>query len=246
MSNAADSSEGSETEASVSSGARKRWVGAGTHVVRQGECIYSIAWKAGLSWEVVWNDPANAGLKEAREDPGVLLPGDLVTLPPRTPPQLLDLDVGQTNEFSVQVPEMDLRLVLSDDNGPRSGVRYKLEIDGAVHEASTGRDGKICVPIRPDTRFGKLTLGEGESAEVFRVELGAIDPIDSITGVQSRLANLGYSVGPIDGILGSHTARAIREFQKDAGVTVTGKLDSSTLERLEQAYSGSNGEGERR
>jgi hypothetical protein len=50
--------------------------------------------------------------------------------------------------------------------------------------------------------------------------------------VQSALADRGYYDGPIDGIIGSGTRRAVRAFQRDNGLPVTGRIDRRLLNAL--------------
>ena len=50
------------------------------HVIQQGETIASLALQYGFFPDTIWNDSANAELKRSRQDPHVLLPGDLVTV----------------------------------------------------------------------------------------------------------------------------------------------------------------------
>jgi hypothetical protein len=49
---------------------------------------------------------------------------------------------------------------------------------------------------------------------------------------QSQLANLGYYTGAIDGAFGPLTSQALRQFQSDYGLPITGRLDRATLESL--------------
>ena len=49
---------------------------------------------------------------------------------------------------------------------------------------------------------------------------------------QARLARLGYYPGPIDGDFGPMTSRAIRSYQADYGLPITGRLDYRTRASL--------------
>ncbi|MDH3472728.1 MAG: SEL1-like repeat protein [Rhodospirillales bacterium] len=49
----------------------------------------------------------------------------------------------------------------------------------------------------------------------------------SIREVQEDLATLGYDPGPADGKIGPRTRRAIRAFESDSGLSVTGEISAS-------------------
>lgn len=49
---------------------------------------------------------------------------------------------------------------------------------------------------------------------------------------QKRLKDLGYDPGPIDGMWGGKTQRAVKEFQKGNDLSVTGQLDEETKIKL--------------
>ncbi len=53
--------------------------------------------------------------------------------------------------------------------------------------------------------------------------------------VQWQLADLGFTPGPIDGLLGPLTREAIRRFQTSQGLEATGAIDFDLLDRLQQA-----------
>jgi hypothetical protein len=50
--------------------------------------------------------------------------------------------------------------------------------------------------------------------------------------VQSALAKRGYYRGPIDGVIGTRSRRAIRGFQNDQGLPVTGSIDGKLIKTL--------------
>ena len=51
--------------------------------------------------------------------------------------------------------------------------------------------------------------------------------------VQQALAELGYYTGPIDGIIGRGSRSALRAYQADYGLPVTGRIDRPTLDALD-------------
>jgi len=58
---------------------------------------------------------------------------------------------------------------------------------------------------------------------------------DDVRGVQQTLLDIGYWPGPIDGILGSRTRAALRQYQKDEDLPATGWLDAGTAQKVEEA-----------
>jgi photosystem II stability/assembly factor-like uncharacterized protein len=57
-------------------------------------------------------------------------------------------------------------------------------------------------------------------------------PNDSVKRAQEALKLAGYDVGTPDGVAGTRTVAALRKFQTDKSIAVTGKLDSATLSAL--------------
>lgn len=54
----------------------------------------------------------------------------------------------------------------------------------------------------------------------------------SVADAQRKLTALGYQPGPADGAMGGRTAAALREFQKDHNLPLTGRLDPQTIAEL--------------
>ena len=58
-----------------------------------------------------------------------------------------------------------------------------------------------------------------------------------VTDIQKGLQNLGYNPGPVDGIYGWRTQRAIRDYQKAHGLIVDGQATPSLKTHIEQNIS---------
>lgn len=54
----------------------------------------------------------------------------------------------------------------------------------------------------------------------------------TVLQAQKKLKELGYDPGRIDGIWGRKTERAVRRFQEDYGLLITGRLDEQTRKKL--------------
>jgi membrane-bound lytic murein transglycosylase B len=58
---------------------------------------------------------------------------------------------------------------------------------------------------------------------------------DEIREIQQRLNSLGFNAGPVDGIPGSGTLRAVRAFQRQIGVPADGYVSPSLLDALRRS-----------
>lgn len=215
-------------------------VGDGDCVVEEGDSIASIAYKSGLFSDTIWNDPANAALKEAREDPEVLLPGDRVTVMEIRPKEVT-CATGKRHVFRRKGVPVKVTLVLEDEDGePFADKPYELTVGERTYTGSTDAQGKIDQPVAPDSKEGTLKVWLDEpgypSPMEYAVHLGKLYPIDDIAGVQQRLRNLGLYEGAADGAAGPETEAAIRAFQKRNGLEETGKMDDATRGKLEEVH----------
>jgi N-acetylmuramoyl-L-alanine amidase len=198
------------------------------HKVKQGECISSIAAQYGLFPETIWDDPANADLKEQRADPNVLSPGDVVVIPDKRAKEETG-GTEQRHRFRRKgVPAM-LRLQIKRDDQPRANVPFVLTVDGTSTNGTTDGDGMVEVPIPPGARQGELKITEGDVEEIYPFRLGTLDPLDSEEGVRGRLRGLGYD----DSL---EFADLVREFQHREGLDPTSHIDEPTKAKLREVF----------
>jgi hypothetical protein len=229
------------------------------HVVRQGECMASIALMYGFQdWREIYDDPANEGLRQLRSDPHVLAPGDLVTIPEPPPPQTHSLRQGESLRLRGGPPRVALKLKLERAPGqPLAGVRYELAAGLDDFEGTTGSAGEVEHMVSATVTTATLCLfpdsAHPEVTRTVTLWIGHLDPIDSESGVRSRLANLGY-LSPNDcdpprpgrdddqGGGGDPNAGdasltfAVRALQRECGLAETGVIDDATRSKLRDKH----------
>ncbi|TFZ60238.1 peptidoglycan-binding protein [Methylorubrum sp. Q1] len=75
---------------------------------------------------------------------------------------------------------------------------------------------------------GLLALVSSENEQI--TERGDIGP--NVVSLQSRLKELGYYKGTVDGLFGGGTEIAIMDFQRDAGIGIDGRFGPETKAKL--------------
>jgi len=206
--------------------------------VKQGKCISSIADEHGFFWETIWKDSQNAELKQKRKNPNVLFPGDEVFIPDKRE----KTESGITEKqhcFRAKGRIRYLRLIVQNPEGnPLVEKQYMLDIDGRTVEnpagapLATDADGMIEACIPANATEGRLVI----DGDTWVLGLSYLDPIETTEGLQARLNNLNYPLGPVDGIEGPRTREAIRNFQRDNDLMIDGVYGPKTQDKLRQVH----------
>ena len=196
--------------------------------VQPGDCLNSIAFEQGFLWETLWNAPENAQLKQDRKDPNVLLEGDILHIPDLR----IKEEAGMTetrHRFKAKGVPVRFRLRLLLNGQPMSNEPFELLVDGKTHQGETDQNGVLKVPLLPSARSALLVLGEGERQEKVEISFGCIDPIDTQSGLEGRLSNLGFTAE-------GDMPEAIRAFQTEYKLPQTGQADEATLKKLQEVF----------
>jgi hypothetical protein len=232
------------------------------HKVVQGDCISSIAEAQGFFPDTIWNDPGNSDLKQQRKSPDILCPDDIVVVPDleernesagtetrhrfrrKGVPAILKLQVlreaeqepvamgtgSSRDESEYEAPDYE---PFKREDEPVRDAEYFFTAEDVEQKGCTDGEGKLEVTIPPGAQTGRLrVVPESGDEIVLELQLGSMDPIDTETGIQSRLCNLGFACE-----LGGDTrASALRLFQEKYGLSVTGEPDDDSLNKLEEIH----------
>ncbi len=151
----------------------------------------------------------------------------------------VDASLAHTYEWNSPYETAIFPLGQTYDRPPAKDIRRFRQLSGAygargvswwVWQYASASDwnalGASLAPVaQPDTLWPTLAAGKGG-------KVGSRG--DLVVWAQEHLAGAGQSVS-IDGAYGSGTARAVRAFQTDAGLPVTGRVDADTWPALLKA-----------
>lgn len=211
-----------------------------SHTVQQGEHLSAIAAQYGFGdYAVVWNHPDNASLKDVRGDPNVLLPGDTVAIPDKNTKQETGA-TAQRHRFTLAQTPLKLRLLLEEAySNPVTGASCILTANGTKTDTTTNDEGKVEQRISSGLTEATLTVdvdGSLYADTALMMSVGALDPVDVLSGQAGRLTNLGYLPGTPEAADDPAFQSALQEFQCDYRLLVDGDPGPKTQAKLREVH----------
>jgi hypothetical protein len=210
------------------------------HVVELGECIWTLAHDHGYDHEALWS--ANAALQQQGRLPNELAPGDEVVLPAKDEPVRADASPGKRITIEVEAVLPRARLYFQDAEGkPRTNLGFVARVvtkDGTeqVWEGTTDGSGGFDESVPADAQTLDVVLKLEPEPEPYHFRFAHLDPLETISGIQGRLVNLGYDCGTERGELGPLTRRSLRDFQTEHDVESSGQIDDATRTKIKRSY----------
>ena len=128
-------------------------------------------------------------------------------------------------------------LLTSAQPGDAAVQSYVVDVEGAGPEAdempaADPQEEAVDDPVGDVTD----TADEAEADAPTEIQTPATTvirrPNPAVVGVQRNLSVLGYEPGPVDGLIGPRTQRAIRAFEQRNGLIVTGRVTSQLVATL--------------
>jgi hypothetical protein len=160
------------------------------YVICEGDYLLKLAFQYGFDADAVWNDEKNADLRAARQDHNILFPSDVLYIPDQIDkePDHKDLAIGTTNAFVSDVPTVPLSIRFTDAQFASQPCTID-ELEALSGLTTTG-DGLLTFPVPVTMETATINFTELQISCVCHI--GALDPIDSLSGMHQRLQNLGF------------------------------------------------------
>jgi hypothetical protein len=199
--------------------------------IRQGECVCVLAARSGVPWKTIWDAAENDPLREADRHPNVLLPGDALHVPEREP-KTESLPTSRRHRVVVQGTLATIHITLVANLEPLADEPWILEYGGTTIDGRSDGEGKLEAKL--PALLTQATLSLPDRRQRYTLRLGALDPVDTMSGARGRLCNLGLAKG--DRGDEPSTREALAGFQQAQELDETGELDDATVDALRDEY----------
>jgi N-acetylmuramoyl-L-alanine amidase len=142
---------------------------------------------------------------------------------------------GDAGEDVAEIRSMLVSLgLLQAPGSPAAGTTFDPEVEQAVRGFQQRRglitDGIVGPATYQVLRGATYHLGSRPLAYLISSPVHG----DDVFALQDRLTELGYDAGRPDGMFGARTEKALRNFQRDYGLTVDGICGAATVRALRQ------------
>lgn len=186
------------------------------YIVRSGEYLAKIAMAEGFDTQDTWEAPENNSLVASGRDPGVLLAGDVLRLPPRAA-RAQGLRLGASNVFSAHIRSIAVSVRILELDSPVADAACRVSWDDTSQEMRTDSQGQIVFDVPVMVRGVRVYFPERNA--VYELAVGDLDPCETPSGVAQRLGNLGYLRPSYEESLADDSllAGAQRRFLRDRG-----------------------------
>ncbi len=157
--------------------------------------------------------------------------------------------IGSNSYWFNYATKRAVRQFQRDNNLPVTGVADEKTLDIIKQKLAGGGTGNYVSSPQPgrDNIFRRIVIRypdrhgqQGESSRFETLKYGSYG--SAVLQLETWLDSLGYDPGKVSRYFSVRTYLAVREFQKGAGLDVTGVVDRTTWQRLQEAAErGDNG-----
>ncbi len=136
---------------------------------------------------------------------------------------------------SSEPPVVKLHLLVEDEDGhPHKSRPFEVKAAGKSFTGTTTAAGIVDVSF-PRAPEAQLTVQGEAGPQLYQLQLGKLDPPESVLGAQQRLMSLGFELrarGKVDG----ETKKAVSAFRNEMGLPAGSDLDPDTSKKIDEEY----------
>jgi N-acetylmuramoyl-L-alanine amidase len=143
----------------------------------------------------------------------------------------LRYQLGDTGPAIAEIRSKLTQLGFLDDTAPGPHT-FDEDVDQAVRQFQQER-GLTATGVVDETTYRVLDEARWRLGDrLLSYVVGNPQAGDDVIALQRRLSELGFDVGRVDGVFGSRTGDALREFQRNIGLPADGTCGPSTFKAL--------------